>query len=47
MSLAADFVRPLVMSGPSGVGKSTLLKRLFADYPDKFGRTEGIKISTL
>lgn len=37
MSLVADFLRPLVMSGPSGVGKSTLLKRLFADYPDKFG----------
>ncbi|PIL25028.1 hypothetical protein GSI_12916 [Ganoderma sinense ZZ0214-1] len=33
----ADFLRPLVISGPSGVGKSTLLKRLFADYPDKFG----------
>ncbi|KAI0715998.1 guanylate kinase [Cerioporus squamosus] len=37
MSPAADFLRPLVISGPSGVGKSTLLKRLFADYPDKFG----------
>lgn len=33
----ADFLRPLIISGPSGVGKSTLLKRLFADYPDKFG----------
>lgn len=31
------FARPLVVSGPSGVGKSTLLKRLFADHPDKFG----------
>ncbi|KAK7466496.1 guanylate kinase [Stygiomarasmius scandens] len=29
--------RPLVLSGPSGVGKSTLLHRLFAEYPDKFG----------
>ncbi|OBZ66392.1 Guanylate kinase [Grifola frondosa] len=37
MSLVVDFLRPLVISGPSGVGKSTLLKRLFADYPDKFG----------
>ncbi|KAI8996378.1 guanylate kinase [Trametes punicea] len=37
MPPAADFLRPLVISGPSGVGKSTLLKRLFADYPDKFG----------
>ncbi|KAI0788819.1 guanylate kinase [Abortiporus biennis] len=37
MSPLPDFLRPLVISGPSGVGKSTLLKRLFADYPDKFG----------
>ncbi|KAJ3316137.1 hypothetical protein HDU76_002054 [Blyttiomyces sp. JEL0837] len=28
---------PLVISGPSGVGKSTLLKRLFAKYPNSFG----------
>ena len=32
-----EFHRPLLVSGPSGVGKSTLLKRLFAEYPDKFG----------
>ncbi|KAF6761449.1 guanylate kinase [Ephemerocybe angulata] len=32
-----DFLRPLVLSGPSGVGKSTLLQRLFKDFPDKFG----------
>ncbi|KAJ7439860.1 guanylate kinase/L-type calcium channel beta subunit [Mycena latifolia] len=31
------FLRPLVVSGPSGVGKSTLLQRLFAEFPDKFG----------
>ena len=37
MSPLQDFLRPLLMSGPSGVGKSTLLKRLFAEYPDKFG----------
>lgn len=37
MSPAADFLRPLIISGPSGVGKSTLLKRLFADHPGKFG----------
>ncbi|KAH9888884.1 guanylate kinase [Cubamyces lactineus] len=37
MPPAADFLRPLVISGPSGVGKSTLLKRLFAEFPDKFG----------
>ncbi|KAG9312878.1 guanylate kinase [Chiua virens] len=29
--------RPLVVFGPSGVGKGTLLTRLFADLPDKFG----------
>ncbi|KAJ7760358.1 guanylate kinase/L-type calcium channel beta subunit [Mycena metata] len=33
----SQFLRPLVLSGPSGVGKSTLLARLFADFPDKFG----------
>lgn len=29
--------RPVVISGPSGTGKSTLLKKLFAEFPDKFG----------
>ncbi|TFK51638.1 guanylate kinase, partial [Heliocybe sulcata] len=33
----SDFLRPLVLSGPSGVGKSTLLTRLFVEFPDKFG----------
>lgn len=30
-------VRPIVLSGPSGTGKSTLLKKLFAEFPDAFG----------
>ncbi|KAJ3134862.1 hypothetical protein HK100_003257 [Physocladia obscura] len=30
-------ISPLVISGPSGVGKSTLLKRLFDKYPTSFG----------
>lgn len=34
MSLIA---RPIVISGPSGTGKSTLLKKLLAEFPDKFG----------
>lgn len=29
--------RPVVVCGPSGVGKGTLLGRLLADYPDQFG----------
>lgn len=29
--------RPIVFSGPSGTGKSTLIKRLFADHPTLFG----------
>ncbi|KAJ7180476.1 guanylate kinase/L-type calcium channel beta subunit [Mycena filopes] len=33
----SHFIRPLVLSGPSGVGKSTLLARLFTEFPDKFG----------
>ncbi|KAI0924056.1 hypothetical protein AcV5_009418 [Taiwanofungus camphoratus] len=37
MSPLLHMLRPLVISGPSGVGKSTLLQRLFADYPDHFG----------
>ncbi|KAF5362220.1 hypothetical protein D9756_002524 [Leucocoprinus leucothites] len=37
MAAHHDFVRPLVISGPSGVGKSTLLARLFAKYPHSFG----------
>lgn len=29
--------RPIVFSGPSGTGKSTLLKKLFAAHPELFG----------
>ncbi|WVR03638.1 guanylate kinase [Kwoniella sp. DSM 27419] len=29
--------RPLVMCGPSGTGKSTLLNTLFSDHPGQFG----------
>lgn len=28
---------PIIIAGPSGTGKSTLLKRLFEDYPTRFG----------
>lgn len=29
--------RPILLSGPSGTGKSTLLHKLLADFPNKFG----------
>ncbi|KAL4874229.1 P-loop containing nucleoside triphosphate hydrolase protein [Aspergillus karnatakaensis] len=31
--------RPIVISGPSGVGKGTLIQRLFDTHPDTFGFT--------
>jgi len=33
----ADAARPLVICGPSGVGKSTLIERMKAAFPDTFG----------
>lgn len=36
-TMSKEILRPLVLSGPSGVGKSTLLQRLFADHPNRFG----------
>lgn len=33
----SDDASVLVVMGPSGVGKGTLLKKLFAAFPDKFG----------
>ncbi|SCU88709.1 LAFA_0E14158g1_1 [Lachancea sp. 'fantastica'] len=29
--------RPIVISGPSGTGKSTMLKKLFEEFPSAFG----------
>ena len=34
---ASASLRPVVISGPSGTGKSTLLKKLFDEFPDSFG----------
>ncbi|KAK4056037.1 guanylate kinase [Microbotryomycetes sp. JL221] len=33
----AAALRPCVLCGPSGTGKSTLLKKLFNEFPDMFG----------
>lgn len=37
VATSTRMVRPVVVSGPSGGGKSTILKRAFEDYPDAFG----------
>jgi guanylate kinase len=34
---AASRLRPIVLCGPSGVGKSTLISRLRAEFPSAFG----------
>ncbi|TPX36574.1 guanylate kinase [Synchytrium microbalum] len=36
-TMAPTVFRPIVIVGPSGTGKSTILKLLFAEFPDKFG----------
>lgn len=36
-SSASVSTRPIVLCGPSGVGKSTLIKKLFAEFPDQYG----------
>ena len=34
---SAVMPKPLAIAGPSGVGKSTLIKRLMSEYPDQYG----------
>ena len=37
LSAAAKGPRPVVVCGPSGVGKGTLIEKLLKEFPDKFG----------
>lgn len=37
--IGSSAIRPVVISGPSGVGKSTLLKMLLTEYPGTFAFT--------
>lgn len=36
IAMSLMLLRPIVICGPSGTGKSTLLTKLFKDHPDKF-----------
>lgn len=36
-STGVTATRPLIVCGPSGVGKSVILKRLFEEFPGRFG----------
>merc|ERR1712110_213153 len=38
-SLIQRIMKPVVISGPSGVGETTLLTRLFSEYPNQFAFT--------
>lgn len=36
-SKMAAMIRPLIVCGPSGVGKSTLVSKILEEFPDRFG----------
>ncbi|KAI6203706.1 Guanylate kinase [Aphelenchoides besseyi] len=36
LAFAMSAIQPIVLTGPSGTGKSTILTRAMKDYPDKF-----------
>lgn len=40
-------VRPIIISGPSGGGKSTLLSRAFKEYPNTFAFSVSRKIFSI
>jgi ABC-type transport system involved in cytochrome bd biosynthesis fused ATPase/permease subunit len=37
VSCQDKLVKPMVICGPSGVGKGTLINLLFKEFPDQFG----------